>query len=125
MSEPTSVTRPTHIHTVWRKRKLNTSQNFLSKATENPEKKLNQFIVKHKICWNSKWDDKLRLTIELPSNKSPEETVGDFCALMQDEGLDKYWEYVTQAHTDDPNKVDPRVYKIDQPPPEEELPNEL
>ncbi|EWG54072.1 hypothetical protein FVEG_12370 [Fusarium verticillioides 7600] len=94
--------------------RLDKYYEFVAKATENPEKKLNQFIVKHKICWNSKWDNKLRLTIELPSNKSPEETVGDFCALMQDEGLDKYWEYVTQAHTDDPNKVDPRVYKNDQ-----------
>ncbi|KAF5576355.1 hypothetical protein FPANT_10965 [Fusarium pseudoanthophilum] len=123
MSEPTSVTRPTHIHTVWRKRKLSTARNVFSKVTGNPEKKLDKLIMKHKIYWNSKWDDKLRLTIELPSNKSPEETVAEFCALMQDEGLDKYWEYVTQAHTDDPRKVHPRVYKNDQELQEEELTN--
>jgi hypothetical protein len=113
MSEPTSVTRPKHIHIIWRERKLSTSQKVLSKVAGNPEKNLNKFIMQHRICWNSRWDDKLRLTIEFPRNKSPEETVAGFCALVEDEGLDKYWEYVTQAHTDDPKKVDPMVYKID------------
>ncbi|KAF5568779.1 hypothetical protein FPHYL_2585 [Fusarium phyllophilum] len=129
MSEPTSITRPTHIHTIWRKRerKLSTTRKLIGKVTGNPEKKLYEFIIKHEIHWNSQWDEKkrLRLTIQMGNDKSPEETVADFCALIQDEGLDKYWEYVTQAHTDDPKKVDQRVYKIDRDLDKKALTNKL
>ncbi|KAI1035639.1 hypothetical protein LB504_006121 [Fusarium proliferatum] len=87
MSEPTSITGPTHTHTIWRKRekKLSMTQKLVSRVTTSPEEKLNKFIMKHKIYWSNQWDNKLRLT---------------------------YWEYVTQVHTDDPRKVDPRVDKI-------------
>ncbi|KAG5792391.1 hypothetical protein H9Q69_008548 [Fusarium xylarioides] len=123
MSNPTSITGPTHIHTIWREKELSTTRNVISKVMGTPEKKLNEFIIKHKIYWNSQWDDKLRLTIEMRGDKSPEETVANFCALMQREGLNKYWEYVTQAHTDDPKKVDLRVYKIDEDSDDEALTN--
>ncbi|KAF5614480.1 uncharacterized protein FTJAE_13749 [Fusarium tjaetaba] len=117
MSEPTSISGPTHIHTVWRKREkeLSTAQRLIGMVTPSPEKQLQEFIIKHEIHWNSRWDKdkKLRLTVPL-GGKSPEETLANLGYQMQREGLNKYWEYVTQALTDDPNKVDPRVYKNDQ-----------
>ncbi|KAF5697530.1 hypothetical protein FMUND_15387 [Fusarium mundagurra] len=128
MSEPTSIARPTHIHTIWRKRErnLNTAQKLIGKVTANPEKKLYEFIMKHEIHWNSQWDEKkmLRLTVQL-GDKSPEETLANLGDRMQRAGMDKYWEYVTQAHTDDPKKVDSRIYKIDQDSHKEALTNKL
>ncbi|KAF4477187.1 hypothetical protein FAGAP_12467 [Fusarium agapanthi] len=113
MSEPTSIAEPTHIHTIWRKREreLSRTQKIFGKIRATPEKKLYNFIMKHEICWTSQWEDKLRLTMPL-GDKSPEETLANLGALMQDEGMDEYWEYVTQVHTDDPRKVDPRVEQI-------------
>jgi hypothetical protein len=57
------------------------------------------------------WDNKLRLTVPL-GNKIPEKALADLGALMEIEGLDKYWEFVTRVLTDDPLKVNPRVYNI-------------
>ncbi|CVK85765.1 uncharacterized protein FMAN_06697 [Fusarium mangiferae] len=113
MSEPTSITGPTHTHTIWRKRekKLSMTQKLVSRVTTSPEEKLKKFIMKHEIYWSNQWDNKLRLTVPL-DGKSPEETLANIGALMQDEGINQYWEYVTQVHTDDPRKVDPRVDKI-------------
>lgn len=113
MSQPTSITGPTHTHTIWRKRekKLSITQKLVGIVTTNPEEKLNKFTIQHKIYWSSQWDNKLRLTVPL-GDKSPEETLENLGALMKDEGMDQYWEYVTQFHTDDPCKVDPRVDKI-------------
>ncbi|KAK7574738.1 hypothetical protein V3481_016711 [Fusarium oxysporum f. sp. vasinfectum] len=73
--------------------------------------KLFKFVVKHKLYHMDYWDDKLRLTVPL-GNKIPEKALADLGALMEIEGLDKYWEFVTQVLTDDPLKVDPRVYNI-------------
>ncbi|SCV51808.1 uncharacterized protein FFB14_12233 [Fusarium fujikuroi] len=113
MSEPTSITVPTHIHTIWRKREneLSTAEKLVGIVKPSPEKKLEKFITKHKIYWNSQWDNKLRLTVPL-GDKSPEEILANLEALMQDDGMNQYWEYVTQVHTHDPRKVDPRVDKI-------------
>ncbi|PNP76603.1 hypothetical protein FNYG_10022 [Fusarium nygamai] len=128
MSEPTSITRPTHIHTIWRKRerKLSKTQKLIGIVTATPEKKLYEFIMKHEVHWNSQWDDKKKLRLTVPlGGKSPEETLADLGDQMQREGMDKYWEYITQAHTDDPNKVDPRVYKNGQDLHKEALTNNL
>ena len=113
MSQPTSITGPTYTHTIWRKREneLSTAEKLVGIVKPSPEKKLEKFITKHKIYWNSQWDNKLRLTVPL-GDKSPEETLANLGALMQDDGMNQYWEYVTQVHTDDPRKVDPRVDKI-------------
>ncbi|KAF5603273.1 hypothetical protein FPCIR_1469 [Fusarium pseudocircinatum] len=92
----------------------------------NPEKKLYDFFMKHEILWSSQWDKgrKLRLTVPL-GDKNPEETLANLGNQMQREGMDKYWEYVTQAHTDDPNNVDPTLYKNDQDLQKEALANKL
>ncbi|KAF5239341.1 hypothetical protein FANTH_10000 [Fusarium anthophilum] len=82
---------------------LDKDWEFVSQST--PEKNTKDFIIKHKICWNRQWEDKLRLTMPL-KGKSPEETLADLVALMQDEGMDQYWKYVTQVLTDDPRKVE-------------------
>ncbi|CVK85282.1 uncharacterized protein FPRN_06841 [Fusarium proliferatum] len=93
MSEPTSITVPTHTHTIWRKRekKLGITQKLIGIVTTNPEEKLNKFTIKHKIYWSSQWDNKLRLTVPL-GDKSPEETLANLGALMKDEGMDQYWD---------------------------------
>ncbi|KAF5594136.1 uncharacterized protein FSUBG_9558 [Fusarium subglutinans] len=105
MSEPTPITEPTHTHTIWRKRELSRTQKLIGKVKGTPEKNTNNFIIKHGICWARQWEDRLRLTMPL-GDKSPEETLADLGALMQDDGINQYWKYVTQVLTDDPRKVE-------------------
>ncbi|KAF4951338.1 hypothetical protein FGADI_7536 [Fusarium gaditjirri] len=111
MSQPTSVTKPIYTHTIWRQKPLGTVQRLVSTVITVPENKLQRLVKKYKICFAHRWDDKLRLTISL-GNKSSEEALSDLGALLEDEGLDKYWEFVTQVLTDDPCKIDARIQDI-------------
>ncbi|KAI3576029.1 hypothetical protein IWW34DRAFT_791340 [Fusarium oxysporum f. sp. albedinis] len=111
MSQPTSVSKPTHTHTIWRQRPLNKMQRLVGVFIPKADIKLFKFVVKHKLYHMHYWDDELRLTVPL-GNKIPEKALADLGALMAIERLDKYWEFVTRVLTEDPLKVDPRVYNI-------------
>ncbi|KAF5658766.1 hypothetical protein FCIRC_12738 [Fusarium circinatum] len=106
MSQPDSPAKPMYLHTTWGRRPMNTMQRLLALLIPWAETKLLNFIKKYEVRYRDFWDDGLRLTVPL-GNKTPLRALADLATLMEIEGLDKDWEFVSYVLTGTPDEFDP------------------
>jgi hypothetical protein len=114
MSQPLSVTQPTHLHTLWRPKTSSRLQRLIERLTRKPDTQgnLGLFLEYRDDYSMKRLGHMLCLMVPL-ADKSPEERRADLHAEMKKEGLSKYWEFATQALSTSPNEVDERLYNAE------------